>query len=96
MTDRHSFENIKEWLLLIKDNLKDLNEPRLILFGNKDDIKKEKWQVISEEAKEFANQNNLFYFETSAKTKQGINEGFSYIIEEIYYSLKGKKTNKNC
>ena len=30
---------------------------------------------------------NLTYFETSAKTNVGINEGFSYIINYIYDQL---------
>ena len=36
---------------------------------------------------------NLPYFETSAKTKQGIDEGFSYIIEEAYHVAE-KRLNK--
>ena len=57
------------------------------------DIEKEKWEVTSEEAKEFAKKMDLPYFETSAKTKQGIDEGFSYIIEEAYHVAE-KRLNK--
>ena len=32
---------------------------------------------------------NLQYFETSAKTKKGLNEGFSYIVNESYNKLGG-------
>ena len=59
------------------------------------DRDKERWEVTSEEVKEFAKKNNLPYFETSAKTKQGLNEGFSYIIEEVYRSIEERKNNKN-
>ena len=55
------------------------------------DIEKERWEVTSEEVKEFAKKYNLPYFETSAKTNQGLNEAFSYIIEEIYRSLEERK-----
>ena len=38
---------------------------------------------------------NLQFFETSAKTKQGLNEGFSFICNEIYEKLEGKEQIKN-
>ena len=44
-----------------------------------------------EEAKSFAAKMNLQLFETSAKTKQGLNEGFSFICNEIYDKLEGKE-----
>ena len=37
---------------------------------------------------------NLAYFETSAKTKQGINEGFSFIIEEAYHMAEERANKK--
>ena len=92
VTNRESFENINSWLKDIKENFE---EPPLALFGNMSDRDKERWEVTSEEVKEFAKKNNLPYFETSAKTKQGLNEGFSYIIEEVYRSIEERKNNKN-
>lgn len=83
MTNRQSFLNIEKWLNETKENM---DNPSKVLFGNKIDKEKDKWEVTSEEAKKFAEENNLAYFEISAKTKQGINEGFSYIIEETYRS----------
>mgnify|MGYP002627442223 CR=1 FL=1 len=92
VTNRRSFENIDSWLKDIKENFE---EPPLALFGNMIDKDKERWEVTSEEVKEFAKKNNLPYFETSAKTNQGLNEGFSYIIEEVYRSIEERKNNKN-
>ena len=45
--------------------------------------------VTSEEASKFAKEKGFAYFETSAKTGQGINEGLSYLVNSIYYKLKG-------
>ena len=87
MTNRKSFEVINKFIQIVKENL--IN-PKLVLFGNKIDIEKEEWEVTSEEAKEFAKKNNLPYFEMSAKTKQGINEGLSYAIEEAYHFAEEK------
>ena len=37
---------------------------------------------------------NLTYFEVSAKTKQGINKGVSYLVNNIYEKLE-KENNPN-
>ena len=91
LTKKKSFENINSWLEIIKENLQD---PCLVLFGNKADIEKEKREITSEEAKKFANSKKLLYYETSAKTKQGIDEGFSYIANETYKKVKEKKKKR--
>ena len=65
-----------------------LDNPCLILFGNKIDIDKKEWQVTKEEVEKFAGSLNLTYFETSAKTKQGLNEGFSFIVNKAYDRVK--------
>ena len=88
LTKKKSFENINSWLEIIKENLQD---PCLVLFGNKADIEKEKREITPEEAKKFANSKKLLYYETSAKSKQGIDEGFSYIANETYKKVKEKK-----
>jgi small GTP-binding protein len=84
ITNKKSFENINNWLNEIKENFEN---PCIILFGNKVDVEKDKWQITKEEIEEFSKKMNLTYFETSAKTNVGINEGFSYIINYIYDQL---------
>ena len=85
LTNRKSFENINVWLEQIKENL---DNPFIVLFGNKNDRSKKEWQVNIEEAEEFAKKINLKFFETSAKTKFGINEGLSYIVNETYDKIE--------
>ena len=80
LTNKRTFENINIWLQKIKNKF---DNPCVVLFGNKADLK-EKMEISSEEAKKYAEKNGLIYFETSAKTKQGINEGFSYIANQAY------------
>ena len=87
VTKKSSFDNIAFWLEEIKENLQN---PCLVLFGNNLDLGKEKRQVSTEEAKAYAEKMKLPYYETSAKTKQGIQEGFSYIVNETYEKVKGK------
>ena len=87
LTKRESFININNWLETVRENL---HNPNLILFGNKADIKKEDWKVTSEEAKNFAVKLNMKYVETSAYTRQGLDEGFSSLINDTYNKVKGK------
>ena len=86
VTKRESFDNLNSWLELIKNNLEN---PLIVLFGNKVDIEKDKWKVTSEEACILAKEKGFAYFECSAKTGQGINEGLSYIANGIYCKMKG-------
>ena len=90
LTKKSSFENIKVW---VKDIQENFDNPSLVLFGNKADLK-DKWEITTEEAKKYAEDNKLVYFETSAKTKQGIFEGFSYIANQTYKRAK-QKMNQN-
>ena len=90
LTNRKSFEDINIWLNLVNEKLGNKN---LVLFGNKCDIGKEQWQVTRKEVDEYAKKNNLKYFETSAKTNQGIYEGISYIVNEAYATFKENTKN---
>ena len=80
-----SVTNVDE-LLEIKDffysNAKERSNAKLMyLIGNGIDIDKRK--VDKEKAKNFANENNLRYFETSCKTGEGIQEFYIDLINEI-------------
>ena len=103
VTNKESFNNISNWM---KDAEENTNAKFFVLFGNKADMPKEKWEINSEEVIKFAKKKNIKYFETSAKNNTGINEGFSYIANEIYdnidiynnnmISIKVEKNNSKC
>ena len=88
VTKRKSFDNVNIWLNEIKENF---NNPCLILFGNKSDIEKENWEITTEEIEQFAKKRNMSYFETSAKTRKGIDEGFSHIANVAYEKIEANK-----
>ena len=90
VTKKLTFQNVDNWLQEIKDNL---TNPNLVLFGNKADLNDR--EVTENEAKKYAKKNNLEYFETSAKTKQGLNEGFSYFINDIYDKAVANNNNND-
>ena len=91
VTSKKSFENINMWLDEIKDNFR---EPSLVLLGNKIDMDQDKWEVTQEEIDNLIKQKNLAYYATSAKTKHGINESFTYLAN-ITYEKVVSKTNKD-
>ena len=82
VTNRKSFDNLEEWLDIIKENSE--KKHIICLFGNKVDVDKEKWTVKNEEIEKFAEMNALKYFDISAKYTKGIFEGFNFLINKIY------------
>ena len=100
VTKYNSFKKLDEYLQEISEKYEN-NKP-IVLFGNKVDLPKQEWQVTDEQIKSFAKEKNLPYFKVSAKTRQGIKEGFSYIVNKCYKKLEEKnehiiieKENKN-
>lgn len=68
--------------------IKNLNKnPNIILVGNKIDLE-EKREIGKEEAKSYAVQNNLHYFETSTHNNKGIHEFITYFATHLYHSRK--------
>ena len=74
ITDKKSFDNVITWLNEVKDMCyKDI---LICLIGNKCDL--EGKRVISfEDGKNLADQNNLLFYETSAKNGINIQECFN-------------------
>ena len=81
---RESFNRVVSWL-----NDLTMNAPRGVqkmLIGNKIDTERE---VSTEEGRKFAKDNNMFFFETSAKTNhdQCVNVAFDIVVEECVKEL---------
>jgi len=91
ITKRETFENVQVWLDDIKNQCPQT--VLLVLVGNKLDLENER-QISYEEGESFAQKNNMYFFETSAKT--GINienlflksaETINERIQEDFYDL---------
>ena len=78
--DERSFENVVTWLQDIREVSSKIP---IVLFGNKCDIIDNR-KISKDEAEEFALNNELIYFETSAKENTNIKEGISKIAEDAY------------
>ena len=89
LTEKESFEKVT-------DRLKEIREfsdkMPVGLFGNKSDLI-DKRVVTQEEINDLCKEENLVYFETSAKNNTGIKEGFSKVAT-MAFKIFGKVENK--
>ena len=80
ITKRVTFENVGSWIDDCRNQSpKTIN---LILIGNKSDLEEQR-EVTYEEGKELADQNGIYFYETSAKNGQNVEEVFSNSADEI-------------
>ena len=86
VTDQNSFKNIRNWIKQIEANAQ--TNVCKVLVGNKCD--KPDRVVTEEEGKKLADDFNMSFFETSAKTNQNVNEVFNFLTAEILKSNAGK------
>lgn len=91
LSSQESFQSIDDWFKEVKDQTK--NNILIVLNGNKSDLPDDVKTVSKTEAQKFANNNNLKYFETSAKTGEGVNELFGYITISLIKDSERKKNN---
>jgi Ras-related protein Rab-1A len=80
ITDRESFDNVKQWLNEI-DRYACENVNKL-LVGNKCDLEAKR-QVEFEEAKAFADERGIPFLETSAKNATNVEKAFLTMAAEI-------------
>ena len=88
ITKRDSFENCERWL----KELRTHGDAQVVamLVGNKGDLKHLQ-AVDVEDAKDFAEDNNLAFIETSALDASGVDVAFQNILTEIYRLMNKKQ-----
>ena len=92
LSDKKSFISITEWLKQIEKHAKE--NVFKFLVGNKSDLVDER-QVSYEEAKQYADEHDLPYIETSAKEGININELFDNSIKSFLTNTKYFWSEKN-
>ena len=93
VTGQKSFEDVENWIKLIED-IKDINTFPIVLVGNKRDLE-ERRVITYEKGKEIADKYNIPFFETSAKTNQGIDDAFMKLITTVYNNNYNNYHNKD-
>ncbi|XP_057547873.1 ras-related protein RABA4d [Amaranthus tricolor] len=87
MTKRLSFDHMVRWLEELRGHAD--NNIIIMLIGNKCDLGSLR-AVPAEDAKEFAERENLFFMETSALESTNVETAFFTILTEIYRSVSKK------
>ena len=60
----------------------------LCLVGNKSDVNANERKIMASKGKSFAAENNMLFFETSAKTGDGVKDLFVTIANKVYEQIK--------
>ncbi|GMT02659.1 hypothetical protein PENTCL1PPCAC_24833, partial [Pristionchus entomophagus] len=109
LSDEKSFENLRRWLSLIKNERGDFI--KLVLVGNKSDLEEQR-QVLPKNVYSFLGEDmEVPYIETSARTGENIDELFDSIANipivpspyerrperrSICLSISGEKHERKC
>jgi Ras-related protein Rab-1A len=80
ITDKESFDNVRQWLFEIDRYASD--SVRKLLVGNKSDLKNKR-SVEYETAKAFADELNIPFLETSAKNATNVEQAFLTMAAQI-------------
>jgi len=85
ITRRDTFNHLTRWL---EEALQNGNKNMTImLIGNKSDLEHRR-QVSFSEGEQFAKENGLIFFETSAKTASNVEEAFIRTAQKIYEKIQ--------
>ena len=83
VTSTESFGNLKYWISSFKENMekKNIFIP-VIIIGNKIDLVDSR-EINKEDAEKFSKEKNYKYFETSAKTGEGVDEAIKELVNQV-------------
>lgn len=85
VTNKGSFDTVTTW---VKEISKRASQNSLkILIANKTDMTNLRI-VTEEEGRILSKENNLYYFETSAKDDVGVNEAFDFMANKIFSNVE--------
>lgn len=80
ITSSESFDRIDHYVNLIRES-KEGDSP-IVIFGNKCDLENER-VVATSQGQAYANSLKVPFFETSAKTRINVEEGFFQLVREL-------------
>ncbi|OAY44766.1 ras-related protein RABA4c [Manihot esculenta] len=92
ISKRQSFDHIARWLEELREHAD--NNTVIMLVGNKSDLGTLR-AVPTEDAKEFAEKENLFFMETSALESTNVESAFLSVLTEIYRVVSKKSLVAN-
>ncbi|KAF7728367.1 Ras- protein Rab-11B [Apophysomyces ossiformis] len=85
ITRQSSFRSIDHWLKELRDHAD--HNISLMLVGNKSDLSETSRAVSTDEAKEYAADSEMLFFETSALDSTNVEKAFQTAFEHIYQAV---------
>ena len=92
ISDKKSFIDVDLWLKDCRDIC--FKDVLIYLIGNKNDLE-DKREVTQEEAQQFADENNLIFFETSALTGNNIEKVFTESATKLVDKIDSGEIQEN-
>ncbi|KAJ3673737.1 hypothetical protein LUZ60_005729 [Juncus effusus] len=90
ITKRQSFDHMARWLVELRSHAD--RQIIIMLIGNKSDLSDER-AVSSDDAKEFAEKESLFFLETSALEGKNVETAFEKVLTEIFNVVNKKSVS---
>lgn len=92
IANRQSFERLNDWIAKFRaESSAVLDGACCVLIGNKSDLRgdgEDKAFVTSQEALQFAERNEMKYFESSVKNYVNLDEPFQWLADEAARRLQ--------
>ena len=80
VTEQKSFDNVKNWMAQIKEEVSE--RVSIVLVGNKIDDEDNR-KISTEQGESMAKEYEIMFFECSAKTGQNIDEIFNNLVKKV-------------
>ena len=94
ITNKHSFEQLKSWYKVAKDNGCDPVKCVYLLIGNKSDLADVR-AVDPTEGVNFARSINANFFEASALSSDNVENAINDLVEEIHKMNKSRHSRQD-
>ena len=91
VTNPASFQHLQNWknIFMTKSEPKEPHTLPFLVLGNKSDLEEGLKKVTTKEAQEFCSEDNIVFFETSAKDNLNIEEAFKAMAVKVIARQEG-------
>ena len=90
VTEQKSFDNVKNWMAQIKEEVSE--RVSIVLVGNKIDDEDNR-KISTEQGESMAKDYEIMFFECSAKTGQNIDEIFNNLVKKVVENFSKSADN---
>ncbi|KAI9476134.1 MAG: putative Rab11, partial [Benjaminiella poitrasii] len=85
ITRKSSFDHVNQWLKELREHTED--HIPLVLIGNKVDLANSDRAISTDDARQYATEANMLFFETSAYNATNVSDAFETMFNHVYKEL---------